>query len=258
VLGALDLTTILCRPPLGFLVDRIGAAPVLIAGRLPVAAAIAAVGLAPDRPAPIACAIATGFGNAVDHPADCAILAARVRADRVGRAFAVHTFGGCPGFAAAPITIVALTGLAGWRTALALAGGAGLGMGLLLSARRRLLSSPPGASGRVFGFVTTGLDPGGPVAAPFSGVLVDAGRPELVFPAVALVSLVTVAMVTGTAGRAPAAARRDGARRPFSVPRPPRGVSRRSSGRGAPVPPGDGRRSTRRNPCPARASVARR
>lgn len=348
VLGALNLTTILCQPPLGFLVDRIGAAPVLIAGHLLMAAAIAAIGLAPGYPGLIACAIGAGLGNAVYHPADYAILAARVRSDRVGRAFAVHTFGGYLGFAAAPITIVALTGLAGWRTALLLAGGAGLGVGLLLLACRRLLSTPPGvrrpkgeagradrrllasgpvllallffvllalghggitgftpivlertrglelaaanlplaafllvsapgvllggwvadrlgrhglvvavcslaiagvavlvaatrpplplsvalfglgglasgiiapsrdmlvkavtppgASGRVFGFVMIGFNLGGLIAPPAYGFLVDAGRPELVFLAVALVSLLTVATVGGTAGRQPAAA----------------------------------------------------
>ena len=347
-LAALNLTTILCQPPLGFLVDRIGAAPVLIAGHLLMAAAIAAIGLAPGYPALIACAIAAGLGNAVYHPADYAILAARVRADRVGRAFAVHTFGGYLGFAAAPITIVALTGLAGWRTALLLAGGAGLGVGLLLLACRRLLSTPPGvrrpkgeagraerrllasgpvllallffvllalghggitgftpivlertrglelaaanlplaafllasapgvllggwaadrlgrhglvvavcslaiaalallvaatrpplpllvalfgvgglaagmiapsrdmlvkavtppgASGRVFGFVMVGFNLGGLVAPPAYGFLVDSGRSELVFLAVALVSLVTVATVAGTGGRRPGAA----------------------------------------------------
>ncbi|BCX16423.1 MAG: MFS transporter [Geminicoccaceae bacterium] len=344
-LAALNLTTILCQPPLGFLVDRVGAAPVLVAGHFLMAGAIAAIGLAPGLPALLACAVAAGLGNAVYHPADYAILGARVRPDRVGRAFAVHTFGGYLGFAAAPIVMVGLTALFGWRAALLLVGGAGLLVGLALllfrgalatppgakrakgeagPADRRLLTSgpvllallffvllalghggitgftpvvlersrglelaaanlplaaflvastpgvllggwladrfgrhgfvvatcslviagvaaiaalaspplsllvllfalgglaagivapsrdmlvkavtPPGASGRVFGFVMVGFNLGGLVAPPAYGFLVDAGRPELVFLAVAVVSIVTVATVAGTAGRSP-------------------------------------------------------
>lgn len=145
-LAALNLTTILCQPPLGFLVDRIGAAPILIAGHFLMAGAIAAIGLAPGFPALVACMVAAGLGNAVYHPADYAILGARVRPERVGRAFAVHTFGGYLGFAAAPVAMVALTGAFGWRTALLLAGGAGLLVGLVLLAARAALATPPGAA----------------------------------------------------------------------------------------------------------------
>jgi len=145
-LAALNLTTILCQPPLGFLVDRIGAAPILIAGHFLMAAAIATIGLAPGFPALVACMVAAGLGNAVYHPADYAILGARVRPERVGRAFAVHTFGGYLGFAAAPVAIVALTGAFGWRAALLLAGGAGLLVGLVLLAARAALATPPGAA----------------------------------------------------------------------------------------------------------------
>lgn len=348
-LAALNLTTILCQPPLGFLVDRIGAAPILIAGHFLMAGAIAAIGLAPGFPTLVACMVAAGLGNAVYHPADYAILGARVRPERVGRAFAVHTFGGYLGFAAAPVAIVALTGAFGWRTALLLAGGAGLLVGLVLlaaraalatppgaarakgaagTADRRLLLSgpvllallffvllavghggitsftpvvlertrgldltaanlplaafllasspgvllggwladrlgrhglvvaacslaiaavalfaaladpplaslvvlfalaglaagiiapsrdmlvkavtPPGASGRVFGFVMVGFNLGGLVAPPAYGFLVDAGRSELVFLLVAFVSLLTMATVAGTAARRPGPAR---------------------------------------------------
>jgi len=287
--------------------------------------------------------IAAGLGNAVYHPADYAILGTRVRPDRVGRAFAFHTFGGSLGFAAAPITMVALTSLLGWRPALGVASAAGLAVGFLLWARRRLLETPvrsgrartevagadrkllasapvlrallfftllalgqggitgftpvvlertrgldlaaanvplaafllastvgvviggwladrawrhglfvalcslvvagvalvaalatppfpllvllfglgglaagivapsrdmlvkaltpPGAAGRVFGFVMIGFNLGGLVAPPAYGFLVDVGRPDLVFLAVTFVSLVTVATVAGTASR---------------------------------------------------------
>lgn len=347
-LAAFNLVTILAQPPLGFLVDRLGAAPILLAGHLLMAGAVAAIGLVPGFPALLLCMVAAGLGNAVYHPADYAILGARVARARLGRAFAVHTFGGYLGFAAAPILVVALTGLVGWRAALLTLGGCGLATGLVLLAARGLLAhepagqwakaapaaadrrlllsgpvllallffvllalahggitgftpvvlergrglelaaanlplaafllastggvllggwladrqgrhglvvalcslavavmalaaallapplpvlvalfaagglasgiiapsrdmlvravTPPGASGRVFGFVMVGFNLGGLVAPPAYGLLVDSGRPQLVLVAVALVSLVTMATVAGTAGRRPAAA----------------------------------------------------
>ncbi len=91
---------------------------------------------------------------------------------------------------------------------MALFGVGGLAAGMIAPSRDMLVKAvtPPGASGRVFGFVMVGLNLGGLVAPPAYGFLVDSGRSELVFLAVALVSLITVATVAGAASRRPRAA----------------------------------------------------
>jgi MFS family permease len=45
-------------------------------------------------------------------------------------------------------------------------------------------ATPRGASGRVYGFVYSGLDLGGTLAPPIFGMLVDAGTPGLVYAVV--------------------------------------------------------------------------
>ena len=56
------------------------------------------------------------------HPADYAILSGSVDKDRMGRAFALHTFSGNLGFAAAPPVMALLTVAIGWRGSLILVG----------------------------------------------------------------------------------------------------------------------------------------
>ncbi|MCW5694832.1 MAG: MFS transporter [Pseudolabrys sp.] len=57
-------------------------------------------------------------------------------------------------------------------------------------------ATPPGAFGRVFGFVTTGFNLGGIVAPMLFGALMDAGQPRWVFIGVALAALLAVFTVT--------------------------------------------------------------
>ena len=57
-------------------------------------------------------------------------------------------------------------------------------------------ATPPGAFGRVFGFVTTGFNIGGIVAPMLFGALMDAGQPRWVFIGVALAALLAVFTVT--------------------------------------------------------------
>lgn len=63
--------------------------------------------------------------------------------------------------------------------------------------------TPPGATGRVFGFVTGGLNIGGAVSPVLLGWLVDIGHPEAVFYAVGAILLVCVTTV-GVARSRPA------------------------------------------------------
>jgi MFS family permease len=55
--------------------------------------------------------------------------------------------------------------------------------------------TPPGAYGRVFGFVTTGFNIGGVLAPPAFGYMMDTGRPGLVILGTAALTLLTIPTV---------------------------------------------------------------
>jgi FSR family fosmidomycin resistance protein-like MFS transporter len=55
--------------------------------------------------------------------------------------------------------------------------------------------TPPGAFGRVFGFVTTGFNIGGVIAPPIFGYLMDSGSPRFVILGVALCALLSIPTV---------------------------------------------------------------
>ena len=61
--------------------------------------------------------------------------------------------------------------------------------------------TPPGATGRVFGFVTGGLNIGGAVSPVLLGWLVDIGHPEAVFYAIGAILLLCVTTVGVARGR---------------------------------------------------------
>jgi len=63
-------------------------------------------------------AMLSGAGNAVFHPADYAILNARVSSPRLGHAFSIHGMGGSIGWAVAPFLVLGMAGPLGWRGAL--------------------------------------------------------------------------------------------------------------------------------------------
>ena len=115
-------TTALLQTPVGFAVDRYGARPFLVGGTLIMALSISAMAFAPGVWALWLLAILSGVGNSVIHPADYAILAGSIRQERMGRAFAMHTFTGNLGFALAPPIVALLLLVMGWREALLLVG----------------------------------------------------------------------------------------------------------------------------------------
>ena len=102
----------------GFLVDRIGARPVLFAALLCfVAAALAAASAQGYAGLMLAAALA-GLGNAPFHPADFTILNKRVSTPRLGHAFSVHGITGNLGWALAPVFLIGIGALlGGWRAA---------------------------------------------------------------------------------------------------------------------------------------------
>ena len=132
--AAYQIATAVLQTPIGFLVDRIGARGVLIAGLAVNAGAIAAAGFAETYWEIVAAMIVAGAGNAVFHPADFALLSSSVDDRRLGRAFSVHSLAGSLGFAAAPVCLLLLAGVWDWRIALIATGAAGVALACLLTA----------------------------------------------------------------------------------------------------------------------------
>ena len=106
----------------GFLVDRVGARPLLIAGLALSGAAMGSIGFVDTYWAMAVLVTIAGIGNAVFHPADYVILNASVPRSKLGQAFSIHTFTGNLGFVLAPPTMILLTTLYSWRVALIVAG----------------------------------------------------------------------------------------------------------------------------------------
>ncbi len=103
----------------GFVVDRVGAWPVLMGAMGCFAlAALAAAGAQGYAGFMLAAALA-GVGNAPFHPADFSILNQRVSPGRLGHAFSVHGISGNLGWAAAPLVIAGVAvGSGSWRWAM--------------------------------------------------------------------------------------------------------------------------------------------
>jgi MFS transporter, FSR family, fosmidomycin resistance protein len=132
----------LCQTPVGFLVDRIGAARVLATGLALLGAGAVLASLAPCYLALLPAAIVMGLGNSVFHPADYAILGHHVAQRRMARAFSVHTVGGTLGWAIAPVLVAGIASATSWRTALLVSGGIGLALAALVLANRAVLETP--------------------------------------------------------------------------------------------------------------------
>ena len=101
----------------GFVVDRIGARPVLFAAIGCFLLASLAASMATGYAGLVLVAVLAGLGNAPFHPADFTILNQRVSAPRLGYAFSAHGLTGNLGWALAPAFLVGITALADWRTA---------------------------------------------------------------------------------------------------------------------------------------------
>ncbi|PWF22727.1 MFS transporter [Corticimicrobacter populi] len=123
----------------GFLVDRIGARPVLWFGLACFVVAGLLIASANGYAMLMAAALIAGLGNSIFHPADYAIINLNISRSRLGHAFSVHGVSGNLGWAAGPVFIAAVTHWAGWRMA-ALAAAGVVALVLLASVLgRRLL-----------------------------------------------------------------------------------------------------------------------
>jgi MFS transporter, FSR family, fosmidomycin resistance protein len=108
--------------PAGFLTDRIGARALLPAGLALMGGAIGLLGTSDSYGMMLVLVVLAGLGNSVVHPTDYVIMSGSIEPHWLARAFGIHTFAGNLGFTAAPVTMIALAALAGWRGALMLAG----------------------------------------------------------------------------------------------------------------------------------------
>ncbi len=81
-------------------------------------------------------------------------------------------------------------------------------MGATMPARDMIVrgAAPPGGTGKVFGFVYSGLDLGGAITPPLLGLLLDWGMPRLVFATSALAFAVAIGSAV-VVGREPSARR---------------------------------------------------
>lgn len=101
----------------GFVVDRVGARPVLFAAiSLFLTAALVASQITGYGGLMVVAALA-GLGNASFHPVDFTILNQRVSTPRLGHAFSAHGLTGNLGWALAPAFLVGIATVAGWRSA---------------------------------------------------------------------------------------------------------------------------------------------
>jgi MFS family permease len=139
VMTTFAVITAILQTPVGLLVDRIGGRAVLIIGMAVSGAGIVLAGLSDSYWTLVAAFAVFGAGNCVYHPADYSIMSAAIHEDRMGRAFSVHALTGSIGFAAAPITMLALATLWDWRVALLVMGGIGVGWSVVLWAFGGLL-----------------------------------------------------------------------------------------------------------------------
>jgi MFS family permease len=129
----------------------------LLLGLLVSAVALIGVGAAPSFPGLLLASAVLGLANSVFHPADYAMLSARIASNRLGRAFSLHTFAGFLGTAVAPVAMLAVAAYAGLGAALIAAGALGLlaalpllclrGIDSIVAVERSAVPVPAGTDG---------------------------------------------------------------------------------------------------------------
>ncbi len=133
----------LCQTLAGFAVDRFGARRVLLGGLALCSGGVLLAGLAHSYAVLVLASLVAGVGNSVFHPADFAILNARVDSARLGYAFSFHGVGGNLGWALAPLFCVGISSVYGWHAALVAAAALGLIMIAVLLAQREAVAVEP-------------------------------------------------------------------------------------------------------------------
>src|SRR5690606_7725407 len=101
----------------GFVVDRVGPAPVLRFGLACFVVSGILIAASNGYAMLVAAAAIGGIGNSVFHPVDYSILNHRVSPERLGHGFSAHGLTGNMGWALAPVYMAAFIYWADWRTA---------------------------------------------------------------------------------------------------------------------------------------------
>ena len=101
----------------GFVVDRLGARPLLFAAIAILVLTCVCASMATGYTGLMLVAALAGLGNASFHPVDFTILNQRVSAPRLGYAFSAHGLTGNLGWAAAPLFMAGMSAGFGWRNA---------------------------------------------------------------------------------------------------------------------------------------------
>jgi MFS family permease len=194
-LTAFSVVAATLQTPVGFLVDRVGARSNLIGGLLLGAAAVAVAALVHSFWVFVAMYAVLGLANTVYHPSDYALLSERVSPRRMTQVFSFHACSGMLGGAIAPVTLLLVQGLAGWRGAFLCAAALGVAAALMVASQGQLPPVQQAAWG-------SGRDAAAPAgrrsAGPGSGAATD-GLKLLLSPPIMLNLLffVVLAMLGG-------------------------------------------------------------
>lgn len=142
LVSAFFLVSCLGQASSGFVVDRIGGAPVLHFGLACFALSAVLIGASTGYVTLLIAAVIGGIGNSVFHPVDYSILNQRVSPRRLGHAFSAHGLTGNLGWALTPVFMSTIIYLADWRVA-AFSAAVLIGAVLWLTwLARRLLAGP--------------------------------------------------------------------------------------------------------------------
>jgi MFS family permease len=125
----------------GFVVDRLGARPLLFVAMGIFVVACMAASMVTGYSGLLLVAALAGLGNATFHPVDFTILNQRVSAPRLGYAFSAHGLTGNLGWAAAPVFFASMGTLVGWRNAYVAAALLYVAIFVLLLVKRDKLST---------------------------------------------------------------------------------------------------------------------
>jgi MFS family permease len=151
-----SITNALFQVPCGYVVDRYGPKWILVAGILIDAGAFSACAIAPNYVTLLILMLIAAAGQAVFHPADYAILSALFPKERSGKTYAVHTFMGFSGGAAAPAIVAGLASVFNWQVALVATGLVGVVVGGLVAL---LMHAPERAPAPIPSAMTAGAAP---------------------------------------------------------------------------------------------------
>lgn len=125
-ISVFSIVSAVLQAPMGYVVDRLGARRMLMAGLALGSASFALIAFSPTYQTLIGAMALAGVANCVYHPSDYSLLSRGVAPERMGRAFSIHTFAGYVGNALAPLALVTIAIAFEIRWAFAVSGLVGL------------------------------------------------------------------------------------------------------------------------------------